>query len=283
MKEDDERKDVAHDIFGRERFRAYRDDMQGVGSFMKENKTLHIVGFKSRSVNNEMIIRHFQEWGDLEYTRVLWDKSVIFVKYRLRSAAEFAKEAMTDQSLDGDEVLVLRWSHENPNEVAQKFDETKTLIEVAKQISAQVAKEDPVYQYSEEVFDHFPSKQDPSLYPNTDKQQVDENQNSSDSAFVTEWLTTLELQQYVPFFLNFGFNIPYYIKYITSVSLDTMEITNEQHRKKILDEAPKIKIDPEVEKQYQDYFSQYAVESTSEKKTTSSKEEEKDEDDLLNY
>jgi hypothetical protein len=37
--------------------------------------------------------------------RVIHDKSIAFVRYKLRAAAEFAKEAMTDQSLGYKEVL----------------------------------------------------------------------------------------------------------------------------------------------------------------------------------
>jgi hypothetical protein len=29
--------------------------------------------------------------------RVIWDKSIAFVRYKLRAASEFAKEAMADQ------------------------------------------------------------------------------------------------------------------------------------------------------------------------------------------
>ncbi len=36
--------------------------------------------------------------------RVIWDKSIAFVRYKLRAAAEFAKEAMADQSLGYHEV-----------------------------------------------------------------------------------------------------------------------------------------------------------------------------------
>jgi len=36
--------------------------------------------------------------------RVIYDKSIGFVRYKLRAAAEFAKEAMSDQSLGYHEV-----------------------------------------------------------------------------------------------------------------------------------------------------------------------------------
>lgn len=41
--------------------------MGGVGSFMKENRTLHISGFQRAKVNEEVVARHFSEWGQIEY------------------------------------------------------------------------------------------------------------------------------------------------------------------------------------------------------------------------
>ncbi len=37
------------------------------------------------------------QFGELESVRVIWDKSIAFVRYKLRAASEFAKEAMADQ------------------------------------------------------------------------------------------------------------------------------------------------------------------------------------------
>lgn len=41
----------------------------------------------------------------------------------MRTAAEFAKVAMGDQSLDDDEVLNVRWALVDPNPIAQAVEE----------------------------------------------------------------------------------------------------------------------------------------------------------------
>jgi hypothetical protein len=44
--------------------------MGGVGSFNRDNRTLYVGGLKTNlpGVNlEELIIKHFAEWGDLEY------------------------------------------------------------------------------------------------------------------------------------------------------------------------------------------------------------------------
>ncbi|KAG5456992.1 MAG: hypothetical protein BJ554DRAFT_3111, partial [Olpidium bornovanus] len=51
----------------------------------------------------EKVERHFGEFGTLERVHVLRDKVVAFVTYDNRANAEFAKEAMSDQSLDHNE------------------------------------------------------------------------------------------------------------------------------------------------------------------------------------
>jgi hypothetical protein len=54
---------------------------------------------------------------------VLQYRSVAFVTYTLEVSAQFAKESMACQSLDGDEILNVRWATEDPNptsKVAEK-------------------------------------------------------------------------------------------------------------------------------------------------------------------
>jgi hypothetical protein len=50
---------------------------------------------------------------------VIYPKAIAFVRYRLRTAAEFAKEAMADSSLGNDETLNIRWANEDPNPAAR--------------------------------------------------------------------------------------------------------------------------------------------------------------------
>lgn len=133
--EDEVKLDITHDIFGRERHKNYRDDMGGVGSFSRENRTLYISGIKRGSTNEDVLIRHFIEWGELEYVRVVWEKSIAFVKYRLRVSAEFAKEAMQNQSLEDNEVLDIRWSNEDPNPTAKQRDEKEKYLLIAQKVA----------------------------------------------------------------------------------------------------------------------------------------------------
>ena len=123
---DERRVGVTHDVFGRERFKTDRDDMGGVGSFSRENRTLYIGGLNADTSVPEceaIVRRHFGEWGDLEYVRAFPDRGFAFVRYRLRTAAEFAKVAMADQSLDGSETLNVRWAYDDPNPIAKAHEE----------------------------------------------------------------------------------------------------------------------------------------------------------------
>lgn len=114
---DDAKLDLTYDVFGRERHRTDRDDMGGVGTFSRDNRTLYIGGVRrvKGADLQDLVVRNFVEWGELESVRVIWDKSIAFVRYKLRAAAEFAKEAMADQSLGYKEVLNVRWANEDPN------------------------------------------------------------------------------------------------------------------------------------------------------------------------
>ncbi|ESX00164.1 hypothetical protein KL918_004953 [Ogataea parapolymorpha] len=131
------------DCFGRERFADYRDDMTGVGSFNKVNKTLFVEKFRSMEGNVEMLVnKNFGEYGEVERTRVVRSKGIAFVTYRLESQAQFAKEAMYGQSLredDDEEALNVKWANEDPDPVAKKRnreEEEQTALETAKKLLA---------------------------------------------------------------------------------------------------------------------------------------------------
>jgi hypothetical protein len=108
------------DCFGREKFSDYRDDMGGVGSFMRQNKTLYIGRIHSTDDIEEIVARHFQEWGQIDRIRVLNQRGVAFVTYTNQANSEFAKEAMAHQSLDHTEILNVRWATVDPNPAAAK-------------------------------------------------------------------------------------------------------------------------------------------------------------------
>lgn len=63
--------------------------------------------------------KYFGEWGELESCNVVMRLSIAFPRFRLRTSAEFAKEAMACQPLDQGEILSIRWAHDDPNPVAQ--------------------------------------------------------------------------------------------------------------------------------------------------------------------
>jgi hypothetical protein len=120
---DDERqRPVTEDIFGRDRHATERQDMGGVGSFNRDNRTLYVAGFQRTAALQtdaqlEAALRaEFAEWGAVRSVRLQSLRLVAFVEYELRVSAEFAKEAMHQQCLRGsNQVLNVRWSTEDPN------------------------------------------------------------------------------------------------------------------------------------------------------------------------
>jgi hypothetical protein len=148
--EDDAKCDELFDCFGRQRHSAHRDDMDGVGSFMKPCRTLFVGNllkhkYSSPKELEDALWKHFGEWGELESLNVIQRLSIAFPRYRLRTSAgmhsviyiiivnsnicfvpyytmlhtEFAKEAMQGQSLDQGEIISVRWAYDDPNPVAQ--------------------------------------------------------------------------------------------------------------------------------------------------------------------
>ncbi|KAH6893229.1 hypothetical protein B0T10DRAFT_481779 [Thelonectria olida] len=107
------------DCFGRDKFADYRDDMGGVGSFMRQNRTIYIGKIHVTDDIEEVVSRHFAEWGQIERVRVLNTRGVGFVTYTNEANAQFAREAMSFQSLDHEEALNVRWATADPNPLAQ--------------------------------------------------------------------------------------------------------------------------------------------------------------------
>ena len=108
------------DCFGRDKHSDYRDDMGGVGSFMRQNRTLYIGRIHVTDDIEEIVARHSQEWGQIDRIRCLTARGVAFVTYSNEANAQFAKEAMAHQSLDHEEILNVRWATMDPNPQAQK-------------------------------------------------------------------------------------------------------------------------------------------------------------------
>lgn len=108
------------DCFGRDKHSDYRDDMGGVGSFLRQNRTLYIGRIHVTDDIEEIVARHFQEWGEIDRIRVLTARGVAFVTYVNEANSQFAKEAMAHQALDNNEILNVRWATVDPNPLSQK-------------------------------------------------------------------------------------------------------------------------------------------------------------------
>ncbi|KAF8322652.1 hypothetical protein DL93DRAFT_1045999 [Clavulina sp. PMI_390] len=124
--------DSSKDCFSREKFSDYRDDMGGVGSFSRQNRTLYVGRVKetgNAAETEEVVRRHFGEFGEIIHVRILQHRSVAFVTYQDELQAQFAKEAMACQSMDNDEILNVRWATEDPNPTS-KVAEKRRLEEV---------------------------------------------------------------------------------------------------------------------------------------------------------
>lgn len=60
--------DYSRDCFGREKHAEYRDDMGGVGSFNRTNRTIYIAKMQEspdKKQTQETMLRHFGEWGKI--------------------------------------------------------------------------------------------------------------------------------------------------------------------------------------------------------------------------
>lgn len=106
--------DVQRDIFGRERQATEGDDQNGPGSIMKENKTL-FVGNVGSTCTEAMLNNAFGALGPIVSVRLFTAKDLAFVQFRWRASAEFAKEAMSQQTLDNGNIVSVRWAREDPN------------------------------------------------------------------------------------------------------------------------------------------------------------------------
>lgn len=92
---------------------------------MRQNRTLYVGRIHVTDDIEEVVARHFAEWGQIDRTRVLTSRGVAFVTYTNEANSQFAKEAMAHQALDHSEVLNVRWATVDPNPMAQKREARK--------------------------------------------------------------------------------------------------------------------------------------------------------------
>lgn len=163
--------DQSKDIFGRARFANHREDMAGVGSFLKESRTLYVTDFKilqGSGDNNaemyEILFRHFGLWGEIEDINLLQGKGIAFIRFSHRCMAEFAKEAMNSQPLDNNEILTIKWANDDPNPQANErvaIDNEKAVQNtVSRQKMQENSKNTAVENFdAEEIEEEFAQKQ----------------------------------------------------------------------------------------------------------------------------
>ena len=134
---------LTHDVFGRERHREDKGDMGGVGCMERPGKTLYVnyLGLDLDVDRAKALIRkNFEEWGHVEDVKMVPSKSIAFVRFYWRASAEFAKEAMLNQTLRGapaEHVLSVKWAYDDPNPQAalrKKREAEMTLVQAAKDV-----------------------------------------------------------------------------------------------------------------------------------------------------
>lgn len=67
------------DCFGRDKHSDYRDDMGGVGSFLRQNRTVYAGRIHVTDDIEEIVARHFAEWGQIERCKYFLANSFLSV------------------------------------------------------------------------------------------------------------------------------------------------------------------------------------------------------------
>ncbi|KAJ1605941.1 hypothetical protein OJ253_2953 [Cryptosporidium canis] len=142
--EDDSQVSPMYDVFGRERHAQHKDDMSGTGSFNKECRTVFVGDlYINRSKANylegvsKIIKKEFSVWGPVDNIRVIPSKNIAFVRYFLRSSAEFAKAAMENQIIfkGQTEPITVRWAYDDPNPTSMENNRKRNTEEVEEAVS----------------------------------------------------------------------------------------------------------------------------------------------------
>jgi len=194
---DENHSDSMKDVFGRERFATDREDMGGVGSFHRESRTLFISGLKNLPNLDEILYKHFSEFGEITYLKVVEEKTISFVQYRLRCCAEFAKEAMTDQALDEDEILNVRWASEDPK--TGSFEEQEANPAKKSEEEKRFQAWEKMKSTNPQYFAHYETLHVDGEYPNTDSQYERQNVETKNEAPRQTKLSEKEKEYYASY------------------------------------------------------------------------------------
>jgi hypothetical protein len=114
--------------------------MGGIGSFERQTRCLYVGGIDINDHMELVIRKHFGEWGEIENVTIMQAKGVAFVRYKNLSNAEFAKEAMYAQSLEGGEIINVRWATDDPNPASIEAVKRKAESDVISAIKAKLPK-----------------------------------------------------------------------------------------------------------------------------------------------
>jgi RNA recognition motif-containing protein len=117
--------------------------MGGIGSFERQTRCLYVGGMDINDHMELVIRKHFGEWGEIESVTIVQPKGVAFVRYRNLANAEYAKEAMYAQALEGGEIINVRWATDDPNPASIESVKRKQETDVINAIKAKLPKIGP--------------------------------------------------------------------------------------------------------------------------------------------
>ncbi|VEV57273.1 pre-mRNA-splicing factor CWC2, putative [Plasmodium vinckei vinckei] len=104
------------DIFGREKYNTFKEDMSGNGNFNNDCRTLfigsiYINNFNEVSAIEKALYDEFVIYGNIDYVRFIPNKNIAFIQFTNRVNAEFARVAMSDQPLGNYSIsLTIKWA-----------------------------------------------------------------------------------------------------------------------------------------------------------------------------
>lgn len=108
------------DCFGRD-----KGSNSKVGNLQHYNTTLYVNGLTVNNDTQAVLTRHFSEFGNIDKIKVIANLNCAFITYDNEHAAQFAREAMQRQALDGPEVLGVEWANEDVNPEGQRENKRK--------------------------------------------------------------------------------------------------------------------------------------------------------------
>jgi len=126
----------AKDVFGRTRHDTFKEDLSGIGCFRNNCRTISVCEMKVPENTAtpardtvKLMYEEMAKWGEIEDIKFLPQRAMANVRYTHRFYAEFAKEAMQDQSLGGSDVLDIKWCIEEDTKTAkEKEDEQRRIF-----------------------------------------------------------------------------------------------------------------------------------------------------------